>query len=273
MIPLSKRLMKTINVSESEIQDLIANSPEILGLGDLQLKDKERIHSHAGRLDILLEDNEGHKRYEVEVQLGATDPSHIIRTIEYWDIERKRYPQYEHVAVLVAEDITSRFFNVISLFNNAIPIIAIQMNAHQIAGENYISFTKVLDLTVWSFEEDEMQESTDRKYWLVRSNDKLLKIADKFCSTICSITNQNYQLTYKKSYMGLQLGNKATNFIFFRPRKNYIYISIKLGEENEHAEALCSTNENCRYLFKITDEGQLSQLEQFIILAEQNYNS
>ena len=265
--------MRAINISESQIQDLIATSPEILGLGDLQLRDIERIHPHAGRLDILLEDSGCHKRYEVEVQLGATDPSHIIRTIEYWDIERKRYPQYEHVAVLIAEDITSRFFNVISLFNNAIPIIAIQMNAHQIAEETYISFTKVLDLSSWTYEEDEIQEATDRKYWLARSNEKLLKIADKFCSTICSKTNQNYQLSYKKFYMGLQLGNKASNFIVFRPRKNYIYVEFKLEEPNELAESLCSTSENCRYLFKITDEGQLSQLEQFIILAEQNYNS
>ena len=27
------------------------------------------------------------REYETDVQLGATDPSHIIRTIEYWDIE------------------------------------------------------------------------------------------------------------------------------------------------------------------------------------------
>lgn len=273
MVPLTKRLLKTINVSESDIQDLIVSTPKILGLGDLQLKDKERAQPHAGRLDILLEDNECHKRYEVEVQLGATDPSHIIRTIEYWDIERKRYPQYEHIAVLIAEDITSRFFNVISLFNNAIPIIAIQMNAHQIAGENYISFTKVLDLTSWSCDEEEIQESTDRKYWLARINERLLKIADSFCESICSITQKNYQLTYKKSYMGLQLENKASNFIVFRPRKNYIYIDIKLGEENEEAEALCSTNENYRYFFKITDKTQLKQLEKFILLAEQSYNS
>jgi len=45
---------------------------------------------------------ESTRRYEVEIQLGATDESHIIRTIEYWDIERKRYPQYEHTAVIVA---------------------------------------------------------------------------------------------------------------------------------------------------------------------------
>ena len=30
---------------------------------------------------------------------------------EYWDIERRRYPQYDHCAVLIAEDITSRFLN------------------------------------------------------------------------------------------------------------------------------------------------------------------
>jgi hypothetical protein len=56
----------------------------------------------AGRLDLLLEDPdpEAATRYEVEIQLGATDEPHIIRTLEYWDIERKRYPQYEHCAVM-----------------------------------------------------------------------------------------------------------------------------------------------------------------------------
>ena len=63
---------------------------------------------------MLFEDVDGNTRYEVELQLGSTDETHIIRTIEYWDLERKRYPNYEHVAVIVAEDITTRFFNVIS---------------------------------------------------------------------------------------------------------------------------------------------------------------
>ena len=53
------------------------------------------------------------------------DESHLIRAIEYWDIERRRFPQYDHVAVVVAEDVTSRFLNVISLMNRTIPLIAI----------------------------------------------------------------------------------------------------------------------------------------------------
>lgn len=120
-------------LDEKWVQKLIADDPGILGLGELQLKDKERIQPRAGRLDLLLQDTETKRRYEVELQLGETDEAHIIRTVEYWDIERKRYPQYEHCAVLVAEDIISRFLNVISLFNGTIPLIAIQMQALKLA--------------------------------------------------------------------------------------------------------------------------------------------
>lgn len=62
------------------------------------------------------------------------DESHLIRAIEYWDIERRRFPQYDHVAVVVAEDVTSRFLNVISLMNRTIPLIAIQLKGVEVAG-------------------------------------------------------------------------------------------------------------------------------------------
>ena len=109
----SVSLKRSEILNEKWVQQRIGEDPSLLGLGDLLLKDKERKQPHAGRLDLLLQDPDTLKRYEVEIQLGATDESHIIRTIEYWDIERKRYPQYEHAAVIVAEEITSRFLNVI----------------------------------------------------------------------------------------------------------------------------------------------------------------
>ena len=83
-------------------QDRIAEQPSIIGLGDIILKDYERIQPHAGRLDLLLQNIESKQRYEVELQLGKLDESHIIRAIEYWDLERKRYPQYDHCAVIIA---------------------------------------------------------------------------------------------------------------------------------------------------------------------------
>jgi hypothetical protein len=130
---------------EKWVQDRIAEDPTILGLGELVMKDKERSQPKGGRLDLLLQDVERSHRYEVELQLGSTDETHIIRTLEYWDVERKRYPQYEHSAVLIAEDITSRFLNIIELFNGALPLIAIQLNAVQIDNTISLVFTTVLD--------------------------------------------------------------------------------------------------------------------------------
>src|SRR5688572_4303639 len=150
--------------TERWVQDRIAEDPALLGLGDIVLKDKERIQPRAGRLDLLLQGLDTNRRYEVEIQLGPTDESHIIRTIEYWDIERKRYPQYEHSAVIVAEDITARFLNVISLFNGQIPLMALQMSAFSTGDSTGLVFTKVLDqLNLGLVDDDEdTHEVTNR---------------------------------------------------------------------------------------------------------------
>jgi hypothetical protein len=106
---------------------------------------KERFQSGGGRLDILLKDSDEDTMYEVEVMLGETDETHIIRTIEYWDNEKRRWPQRQHIAVLVAEHINRRFFNVIHLLSNSIPIVAIQAALLQNGTSKSLFFTKVLD--------------------------------------------------------------------------------------------------------------------------------
>ena len=147
-------------LNENWVQSLIAADPTILGLGELVLRDRERIQPKAGMLDLLLQNPETKRRYEVEIQLGATDETHIIRTIEYWDIERKLYPQYDHCAVLIAEDITSRFLNVVALFNGSIPLIALQMQALKVGDHTTLIFTKVMDeLSRGLVDEDEDAES------------------------------------------------------------------------------------------------------------------
>src|SRR3989344_7824494 len=154
--PEKVSLVNNPHINEATIQQKIADNPAILGLGDLILKDKERVQPSAGRLDLLLQDPESKRRYEVEIQLGKTNESHIIRTIEYWDTERKRYPQYDHCAVIVAEDITTRFNNVINLFNGSIPIIAIQMNAYKFGDKVGLVFTTVLnELSLGLVDDDE----------------------------------------------------------------------------------------------------------------------
>ena len=167
-------------LTERWLQQQIVEDPSLLGLGELLVKDVERQQPRSGRLDLLLTNPDGTTRYEVELQLGATDETHIIRTIEYWDSERRRYPQYEHIAVLVAEDITSRFFNVISLFNGSIPIIAIQLSALQISDEEMtLVFTKILDHATLGTDEEDAGEPTDRSYWERQSSPTMLTVVDE----------------------------------------------------------------------------------------------
>lgn len=215
--------------TEKIVQEMIAADPTIIGLGDLVIKDKERIQPRAGRLDLLMQDSETNRRYEIELQLGRTDEAHIIRTIEYWDIERRRYPQYDHCAVLIAEDITSRFLNVISLFNGHIPIIAIQMNAVKVGDEIGLVFTKVLDEMPLGLldEDEEVAEVTDRDYWIKRGTQATVKMADEVLEMITGFA-PGHTLKYNKFYIGLAKDGQPNNFVIFRPKKNNLRIELAL---------------------------------------------
>lgn len=220
--------------NEKWLQDHIAKDPTILGLGDLILKDRERLQPRAGRLDLLFQDLEAARRFEVEIQLGKTDEAHIIRTIEYWDIERRRYPSYEHVAVIVAEDITSRFLNVISLFNGFIPLVAIQLAAFSIKNTISLVATTVLDQTQLGLieEDDEPQEVTDRSYWENRGSKSTVSMADEILEIIREFAPE-LSLKFNKFYIGLARDGQPKNFVIFRPQKTAIRAEIRLDRSEE----------------------------------------
>ncbi len=227
-------------LDEKWVHKKIDEDPSILGLGNLIVKDKERRQPGAGRLDMLLQDPDTYRRYEVEVQLGATDESHIIRTIEYWDIERKRYPQYEHSAVLVAEDVTSRFLNVVSLFNGAIPLIAIQFQALKIGEYTSLVFTTVMDeLTRGLVDEDEdTQESVDRAYWIEKKGTKdTVGLGDQLLEMVREF-EPDIALNYTKFYIGLSKNGQSNSSIQLRPQKKRLLLGVRLQRSQKTEEHL-----------------------------------
>ena len=214
--------------NEDMIQKLIENNLELLGLGDLELLHSQKKQITNGKVDMILgANNDEGNRYVVEIQLGKTDPSHIIRCIEYWEIERRRNPSKEYIAVLIAEEITSRYFNVISLFNGAIPIIAIDMKCIKIDDDNYsLFFTKILDLS--SIDDEDVKEE-DKKlpkdYWQKRASKEILDITDKILELIGK--DKGYELKHNKHYIGLEKDGRVNNFIHMQPRKQYLLLMIK----------------------------------------------
>ena len=217
--------------SEAWLRDRIVEDPTILGLGEVEVKDVERLQPKAGRLDLLLRDPETDSRYEVELMLGTVDESHIIRCIEYWDIERKRYPQYEHYAVLIAENITARFLNVIGLFNRTIPVIAVQLNAFTIGDNVALNFVKVLDVIEPGEDDDEERDGppTDRAYWEQRASKQCVEILEG-CLALLREFDPEITLNYKKFFVGLARDGRSNNFVSFNPRKQHVVVGVSVKD-------------------------------------------
>lgn len=216
--------------NEKWVQKIIAKEPAVLGLGDLEYRDSEKVQPKAGRLDLLLSDEENDRRYEVELMLGALDESHIIRTLEYWDIERRRFPQYDHCAVIVAEQITSRFINVVQLFNRTVPLIAIQMQALRVGDQILLHFATVLDEFEIGGIEEEPPSAADRKYWEQKGSPSTVALADG-CLGIIREFAAGVTLKYNKHYIGFAANGVSTAFVALRPKKQWLLVDAQTDEK------------------------------------------
>ncbi len=180
-------------------------------------------------------DPDSETRYEVEIMLGPTDPSHLIRTIEYWDIERRRYPACDHIAVLVAERVTARFLNVISLFAGSIPIIAIQLNALKVNNMVVLDFVKVLDQR--QLREDDTGDAggsaepdVDRSTWDARVGAAIMKLCDQLAQIANETANPKLELKYKKGFVALSVPGSFFNVLGLSPKKNFVRIRFRVPD-------------------------------------------
>ena len=222
--------LRSLGLDEHWLQNQIVQDTSLLGLGDLIILRKEKTQPAGGRIDFFMADPETDTRYEIEVMLGELDASHIIRTLEYWDVERQRYPDFEHRAVIVAEEVTARFFNVIRLLNRAVPIVALQLSAFRFGDEVVLHFTRVLDTYQFGDpEEEEEGESADRGYWERKSRPESLAVVEAVRSLIQTNKGEP-RITYNKYHA---LGTTGYNFCWFYPRKaaSHCWVNFKVDPE------------------------------------------
>jgi len=223
--------LRSVGLDEKWLQDRIRDDPTLLGLGELEIAGREHRQPIGGRIDFLMRDAEAETYYEVEVMLGALDESHIIRSIEYWDVERQRRPQFEHRAVIVAEQITSRFFNVLRLLNRAVPMIAVQLSAFLMDDSIVLHSVTVLDVVEEIADVDiEVEEPADRAYWEKKSDPASMAVMDKIVSSLRSDSKEP-RLTYNRHHVAL--GTTGYNFCWFHPRKSagHCHIGFRVGSE------------------------------------------
>jgi hypothetical protein len=222
------RTVRELGYDEYWLRDRISDDPTILGLGDLQVLMKEKTQSGGGRLDLLLKNPEDDSMFEVEIQLGATNESHIIRTIEYWDNEKRRWPKRSHTAVLVAEEITNRFFNVVHLLSAAVPIVGIQAHIVEVGETRGLHFTKVIDSYEEPEDEETPQQAYDEKHW-IKNHPGSLECA-RWYKALLERLYDEVSTKYFDNYISLSLGGTARVWVNNR-KGDRAWIEVKYGQE------------------------------------------
>jgi len=255
-----KIYIRNAGKDEYWLQDIIFENPSILGLGDLIPLSKEKKQSTGGKLDILLKNPEDNSMYEIEVMLNETDPSHIIRTIEYWDIEKRRYPQRQHFPVLIAERFNKRYFNVIQLLSLNIPMIAIQVDLLEVGNQKIVNFTTILDIYEEPAENDEtniVKETTwtSSANWTLQAASELLNIFNS--------SEQVFKLKFTQSYIAIT-NNQSNAYWMSKRSEPKSYFGFK--EKNE---------EKVEAIRKLLDEASINftynKSHEFLITVDKDF--
>ncbi|MBY6016310.1 hypothetical protein KUW04_00675 [Halomonas denitrificans] len=230
-------IKQSSGLDEYWLQDRIAAEPAILGLGNLFVRDKERVQNF-GRLDLLLEGDD--VRYCVECMCGPLDADHLFRAVSYWLHEKDRHPQYQHVAVLVAEDVqASRFYGVVNLLGQVMPIVVIQAIALSLPDQSdtALIFNKAIDTrdqfaSVIDDREEGVFKTPDRDYWTSKIGDRMA-IADSLFDVLSDAHGSPVEVNYKSAYIGFKVHGRVDNTVLLYGYAKGIKFEIRAyGEED-----------------------------------------
>jgi hypothetical protein len=134
--------------------------------------------------------------------------------------------------VIVTEDITNRFFNVIALLNRAVPITVVQLNVLKVEDKFVLNFLKVLDIAeLYGEEEPGPSDQVDQGYWERRTNPASLDVVDRMVGLVTA-AGKSPRVTYNKYH--IPLGTTGRNFAWFSPRKSASHCHMHVildGEE------------------------------------------
>jgi hypothetical protein len=122
------------------------------------------------------------------------------------------------------------------LFNGALPLIAIQVQAYEVGEHVTLVFTTVLDEMQRGLvdeDEDAISAPTDRAYWEnEKGTPKTVALMDRLFELVRE-DDPDVQLKYNKFYVGLTKDGRADNYAQFRPQKTSVMFEIRLPRTDE----------------------------------------
>ena len=81
-------------------------------------------------------------------------------------------------------------------------------------------------------EDEEVSEVTDRAYWEKRASKSTLEITDALAAIVNEIA-PDFSLKYNKFYIGLAKDGQPSNFVTFRPKKDWVRFEPRLERSDD----------------------------------------
>ena len=134
LVPYRISLGDKPHLDHNWMHNQIVANPAVLGLEeDLRVvySDKYKIQHVPGELTMSLAGRSSGTRYYVQLKYGRINDEQIVCLLDGWGHQRQAAPQYGHVAVLVAEEITgSLLIYALKTLGDFIPLIVIELKAY-----------------------------------------------------------------------------------------------------------------------------------------------
>ena len=108
--------------------------------------------------------------------------------------------------------------------NLPLPLIVIELSALQVGDNITLKSTRIFDGTEEQEGEIEDGETYSREYWLKKSSTASVELVEKLFPILQNLTT-GVRPTYKKWFIGISVGNRAENFVYFNPKKSFVRVS------------------------------------------------
>ena len=121
--------IKNKNINEKFVQEYFEENINFLGFTNGILLDKEEIQAGSKRLNMLFQESGTKRCYIVGIKLGNLDKDHIEKTIEYWNLSKKKYPKFEHCITFYVGNITGEAMTLLDSYDKQGQIIVYILKA------------------------------------------------------------------------------------------------------------------------------------------------
>jgi hypothetical protein len=155
------------------------------------------------------------------------------------------------------------------------PLIVIELSALRVGENLTLKSTRLFDGTTEQEAGLDQQENYTREYWIKISSIASIELVEQFLPILQELSTDLRQ-TYKKHFIGTAVSNRAENFVYFEPTKNFVRVSASVSNMQEWRKRISDMGFKLleggnRVYFRVSPEQFQLHRDLFVELFKQSY--